>query len=202
MKERIYQMIIVIMSFLLIIFFVEEGRNYSELLSVNSDLTKLVEENQETYNSTYESMNKIIEELKSENFRLNQELEKLKPTYTEEELETFAHLLYAEAGGESDTCIMYVGSVVLNRVTSENYPNTLLEVIYQNGQYEPIRKGFMQVEVKNPNCYKIAKFLLENGSMLPSEVLGQADYSIYSKYGSKLYDSIDGIYFFYLREES
>lgn len=118
-------------------------------------------------------------------------------SYTEEELETFAHLLYAEAGAESDKCIYYVGSVVLNRVESDRYPNTLLEVIYQKGQYSPTWHGFMN-KTPTETCYKIAQELLETGSILPADVLGQAGKSIYEKYGKELYEIVDGEYFFYM----
>ena len=48
-----------------------------------------------------------------------------------------AHLLYAEAGSSwcSDELQLYVGSVVLNRVESDQFPNTIRDVIYQDGQY-------------------------------------------------------------------
>lgn len=119
------------------------------------------------------------------------------PTYTEEEYETFAHLLYAEAGGESDKCIYYVGSVVINRIKSENYPNTLLEVIYQKGQYSPTWHGFMNREVSNPNCYTIAKYLLENDSILPSYVTHQSSLSICETYNGTVYEMVDGECFWY-----
>ena len=212
MKEKMYQLVITVMLILFAVFFVVEDKNYNDLLDVNDELIQLLDENRENYNSNYDSMRITIEELQLENFRLERDLEKAeesylelyektKPTYTEEEYETLAHLLYAEAGGESDTCIMYVGSVVLNRVASNKFPNTVLDVIYQDGQYSPTWNGFMQKTVENPNCYKIAKFLLENGSILPSEVLGQSNYSVFKKYGSKLFAEIDGEYFFYLKED-
>ena len=212
MKEKMYQLVITVMLILFAVFFVVEYKNYNDLLYVNDELIQLLDENRENYNSNYDSMRITIEELQLENFRLERDLEKAeesylelyentKPTYTEEEYETLAHLLYAEAGGSSDLGIIYVGSVVLNRVSSDKFPNTLLEVIYQDGQYSPTWNDFMNVEVENESCYRIAKYLLENGSVIPSEVLGQADYTIYKKYGSELYDEVDGNYFFYLKEE-
>lgn len=118
--------------------------------------------------------------------------------YTEEELETLAHLLYAEAGSDwiSDTTIYYVASVVMNRVNSPNYPNTVLEVIYQEGQYSPTWNGFMNNN-PTPRCYEIAQIILERGSVLPSGVLGQAGKSVYDKYGKGLYCLKDTQYFFY-----
>lgn len=141
----------------------------------------------------------IAGEIKNETEEIVEEKQFVYP-YTKEELETFAHLLYAEAGSEAccDTTIYYVGSVVLNRVHSKKYPDTLLEVIYQKGQYYPTWHGFMS-NTPTERCYRIAKDLLENGSILPEEVLGQADYNIYKKYGSKLYAELDGEYFFYLK---
>lgn len=209
MKERVYQGVIIVLLILFAVFFVETDKNYNDLLDVNEDLLEMIDTNRALYNANWEDMKTIIEELEIENFNLKQQLEEMTSKYeesvyypyTDEELETFAHLLYAEAGGSSDLGIIYVGSVVLNRVSSDKFPNTLLEVIYQDGQYSPTWNGFMQTEVENDSCYRIAKYLLENGSMLPSEVLGQADYSIYKRWGSKLYAEVDGNYFFYLKEE-
>ena len=122
------------------------------------------------------------------------------PAYTNEELETFAHLLDAEGGSQGDKCLYYIGSVVLNRVNSVHFPDTLLEVIYQKGQYYPTWHGFMERKVENERCYDIAKDLLENGSVLPANVLGQCSAeSIFNKYGSKKYDTVNGEIFFYIK---
>ena len=209
MKEKMYQLVITVMLILFAVFFVVEDKNYNDLLAVNDELIQLLDENRTVYNNNWESQRETIDELHLEIFKQQQYIEELEKKnedlmyypYTEEELETLAHLLYAEAGGSSDLGIIYVGSVVLNRVSSDKFPNTLLEVIYQDGQYSPTWNGFMNVEVENESCYRIAKYLLENGSVIPSEVLGQADYTIYKKYGSELYDEVDGNYFFYLKEE-
>lgn len=119
--------------------------------------------------------------------------------YTEHELDVFAHLLFAEAGAEycSDTTIYYVGSVVLNRVDDRRYPNNIMDVIYQKGQYSPTWNGFMNRK-PTKRCYRIAKDLLWNGSILPKKVLGQANKTIANRYGVT-YKVLDGIYFFYLK---
>lgn len=119
--------------------------------------------------------------------------------YTEEEYNTFCHLLYAEAGGESDQCIYYVGSVVLNRLNSDYYPDTLLGVIYQKGQYSPTWHGFMSKNIENENVYRIAKDLLDNGSVLPYYVTGQSSRKICNRYDGVVYDVVDGECFWYER---
>ena len=58
--------------------------------------------------------------------------------YTEEDLYLLAHIINAEAGGAtyvSDACVFGVGSVVLNRVKDPRFPNSIKEVLWQQGQY-------------------------------------------------------------------
>ena len=65
------------------------------------------------------------------------------PSYTQADLDLLSRLIYAEAGCTwiPDWVQQMVGSVVLNRVESEYYPDTIREVIYQPGQYAPTWDG-------------------------------------------------------------
>lgn len=52
-----------------------------------------------------------------------------------------SRLIAAETGPEwPDSPAMAVGEVALNRVASPEFPDTLEEVLYQKGQYEPVLK--------------------------------------------------------------
>lgn len=115
-------------------------------------------------------------------------------TIDSEELDLLAHLLYAEAGSDwiEDNTIYMVGSVVLNRVSSEHYPNTIKEVIYQKGQYACILDGNINKEPSD-RCYEIAEDLLRNGSILPENVIYQAEFT----QGSGVYRYSDNLYFCY-----
>lgn len=57
--------------------------------------------------------------------------------YTEDELEALALVIYQEAGSDacSDATRYMVGAVVLNRVASDRFPDTLEEVLLQERQY-------------------------------------------------------------------
>lgn len=55
--------------------------------------------------------------------------------------ELLAALIYCEAGGESYEGQLAVGSVVINRVHSGAYPNSVSGVIYQGGQFSPVASG-------------------------------------------------------------
>ena len=52
-------------------------------------------------------------------------------SYTNSDLYLLAKCIYAEARGESYTGQVAVGAVILNRVASSSFPNTISGVIYQ-----------------------------------------------------------------------
>jgi N-acetylmuramoyl-L-alanine amidase len=52
-----------------------------------------------------------------------------------------AHLINGEARGESYTGQVAVGAVVLNRVRSSSFPNTISGVIYQPGAFTAVSDG-------------------------------------------------------------
>lgn len=52
-----------------------------------------------------------------------------------------AALIQCEAGGESYEGKLAVGSVVMNRVDSSYFPDTVVCVIYQSGQFSPVASG-------------------------------------------------------------
>lgn len=52
-----------------------------------------------------------------------------------------AALIQCEADGESYEGKLAVGSVVMNRVRSSYFPNTVAGVIYQSGQFSPVASG-------------------------------------------------------------
>ena len=61
--------------------------------------------------------------------------------YSNSDLNLLAHLVYAEARGESYTGQVAVASVVLNRVKNSSFPNTVAGVIYQSGAFSVVADG-------------------------------------------------------------
>ena len=57
------------------------------------------------------------------------------------DLNLLARLVYAEARGEPYTGQVAVASVVLNRVKSSSFPNTVAGVIYQSGAFSVVNDG-------------------------------------------------------------
>lgn len=60
---------------------------------------------------------------------------------TDSQVDLLARLIHAEAQGEPYTGQVAVGAVVLNRVRSSLFPNSLEGVIYQSGEFEPVMNG-------------------------------------------------------------
>lgn len=71
-----------------------------------------------------------------------------------------ANLIYCEAGGEPYTGQVAVGSVVINRVLSSVYPDTVTGVIYQSGQFSPVASGRLALALAEGratnSCYQAA----------------------------------------------
>lgn len=69
-----------------------------------------------------------------------------------------ARLINGEARGESYQGQVAVGAVVLNRVKSSSFPNTIPAVIYQKGQFSCVTDGqFNKAISKDSTVYKAAK---------------------------------------------
>jgi uncharacterized protein YgiM (DUF1202 family) len=68
---------------------------------------------------------------------------------TASELEILAALIQCEAGGEPYEGQVAVGAVVMNRVRSAAYPDTITDVIYASGQFVPASKGRMESLILN-----------------------------------------------------
>lgn len=75
-----------------------------------------------------------------------------------------ARLINGEARGEPYLGQVAVGAVVMNRVKSPQFPNTIAGVIYQKGQFSCVTDGqFNKPIEKNSTVYKAAKEAM-NGS--------------------------------------
>ena len=71
-----------------------------------------------------------------------------------------ANLIYCEAGAEPYEGQVAVGAVVMNRVMSSVYPNTVTGVIYQSGQFSPVASGRLALALAEnratARCYEAA----------------------------------------------
>lgn len=82
-------------------------------------------------------------------------------TFADGDLYLLANLIYCEAGGEPYEGKLAVGAVVINRMLSSVYPDTVLGVIYQKKQFSPVGSGRLALALTdnkaNADCYKAAE---------------------------------------------
>lgn len=71
-----------------------------------------------------------------------------------------AAIIYCEAGGEPYEGKLAVGAVVINRVLSSRYPDTVVGVIYQKSQFSPVASGRLELALTTGKataaCYQAA----------------------------------------------
>lgn len=81
-------------------------------------------------------------------------------SFAEDDRYLLANLIYCEAGNQPYAGQLAVGAVVINRVLSSVYPNTVVGVIYQNKQFSPVGDGHLALALANDKataaCYKAA----------------------------------------------
>lgn len=94
------------------------------------------------------------------------------------ELDVFAAILQCEAY-QDYTSLLAVATVIMNRVESSRFPNSITDVVYASGQFEPVWSG------------RLDKVLSEGPTSLSYQVAQDAIN------GSRLADVIDCYYFLY-----
>lgn len=71
-----------------------------------------------------------------------------------------ANLIYCEAGNQPYEGQVAVGAVVMNRVMSSVFPDTVVGVIYQNKQFSPVASGRLALALAEDHataaCYRAA----------------------------------------------
>lgn len=81
-------------------------------------------------------------------------------TFAENDRYLLANLIYCEAGGEPYEGQVAVGSVVINRMLSSEFPDTLEGVVYQKRQFSPVASGRLALALANnkatESCYRAA----------------------------------------------
>lgn len=85
-----------------------------------------------------------------------------------DDLRLMAALIYCEAGSEPYEGKLAVGAVVMNRVRSGAYPNSVSGVIYASGQFTPAVNGKVARVYNNgkipESCYQAAQEAMAGAS--------------------------------------
>lgn len=138
---------------------------------------------------TYEDLEESVEEVESAEEYVEENAASAEETYTEDtyveeteasvdtsasysssDLDLMAAIIYCEAGNQSYEGMVAVGAVVMNRVYSASFPNTIREVIYQSGQFSPASSGWLDSALASgvpSTCYDAAVAALNGENPVP-----------------------------------
>lgn len=116
-------------------------------------------------------------------------------TYTEEDLQYLTMIIVGEAQNCSYQEQMYVGSVALNRLHNKKYFDygSIKEVALAPGQYASFWGAKLAYRDPTEMNIQVAEELIENGSVLPDNVIFQALFV----QGDGIYARINNTYFCY-----
>ena len=103
------------------------------------------------------------------------------------EKELLASLIFCEAGNQPYEGQVAVGAVVLNRVKSSVYPNSVSEVIYQSGQFSPAMSGWLD-RVRANAGYSESALQAAEDALNGSNPVGDCLYFSTGGYGMQIGD--------------
>lgn len=146
-------------------------------ISVNADMIAQAEQEMLAYEQELKEQNERIEQLQKqleEERRLSELAASMAwrnisdVTFAEGDRKLLANLIYCEAGNQPYEGQVAVGAVVMNRVLSPVFPNTILEVIYQPRQFSPVASQRLALALSNDlatqACYNAADAAMTGAS--------------------------------------
>lgn len=155
LRERVLQLLLLGVLIVLLLVIVYSDKNYNDLLDTNDSLLNTLEESRVKNDEIINNWQMAYEQLQLDYGEVLIECEQLKTTgvevptfqFTPAEVQVLAECVQCEAGVGNPLSQKYVCSVILNRLASDKYPNTIEEVIYQkvdgNPQFSVAYNGAM-----------------------------------------------------------
>lgn len=167
---------------------------YEELVFSDNQLVEQLRQLEDEKASLQQELAKQIEELNKANLPVY--------SYTKEEIDLLARCVEAEAGCSNYKSQKYITQVILNRVHSGKFPNSIEKVIYQKkygiAQFSVAYNGMMNREVQ-PDTLANVYSVIVHGTDLPDYV-----YYFYSEKVTNnwintlpIYDTVQGTVFAY-----
>lgn len=163
-----------------------EGKNIS-LMESYVDMSQTIEQyefviddNRKNYNDNIYNMNESLQRLKQQNNELMRCVEEsgahiVTSNFTEKDIDLLSRCAQAEAGYGNYQSQIYVVNVILNRVHSDQFPDTIEEVIYQHsGQYYQFtvaKNGAIRTQAREDTVTNVKDALLYNKMNLPPNIL-------------------------------
>ena len=216
MRRHFYQGVIVVLLVFFTFFFVKSHQNYMDLLECNDELLDLLDEQRAQHETIIDKWEESYDELQTKYGKLLVENDTLRrmelPVYdfTEAEIYLIAQCVEAEAGyyENHEVSQQYVTQVILNRLHSNKFPNSVEEVIYErNGnipQFSVAYNGMMEEHSEvQPETLANVYQVIVHGTDLPEYVCYFYSASVTENWVNTLpiYTEVDGTVFAYENKE-
>ena len=104
-----------------------------------------------------------------------------------EDQKLLASIIFCEAGNQPYEGQVAVGAVIMNRVRSGVYPNSISEVIYQSGQFSPAMSGWLD-RVRANAGYSESALQAAEDALNGSNPVGDCLYFSTGGYGMQIGD--------------
>lgn len=137
-----------------------------QIVQKENEVTAQEEELAQIKDNIAELQQKLAEELAMSQAAANAEWRDISQVeFSEDDVKMLANLIYCEARGESYDGKLAVASVVVNRILSSKFPNTMAGVIYQTNQFAPVtstKNSFVEAlahdkAANSDGCYQAAR---------------------------------------------
>ncbi|MEZ3487961.1 MAG: cell wall hydrolase [Lachnospiraceae bacterium] len=99
--------------------------------------------------------------------------------------ELMASIIFCEAGNQPYEGQVAVGAVIMNRVRSSAYPNSIEAVIYQSGQFGPAGTGWLD-RVRSSRGYTATSMQAAADALAGANPIGSCLYFDQGGYGMKI----------------
>lgn len=214
MIELAKNMVIMVLMISILTISTVNQRAYNELLETNEKLVETVETQRQShadvvdeYDKAYRDLQQKYIELLEENSKLQEQMNEVeipKYKFNKDEIYMLAQCVEAEAGHytKHKSSQQYITQVILNRLESGKFPNTLEKVIYQKRgnipQFSVAYNGMMDREVESETLANVYKVIV-HGTNLPKNVLYFYSSSVTENWVNTLntYDIVEGTVFAY-----
>jgi spore germination cell wall hydrolase CwlJ-like protein len=215
MRNKKYLAVLSAISILFLVYFIWDNHKDLKNMESYSEMCDLVDSQREEYSEIIEQWENSYSELQAEYGELMQEKYSLEQqlgnetlpeySYTKEEIDLLMRCVQAEAGNYNDHAKAqeYITQVILNRVKSPDFPNTITEVVYQKvgstPQFSVAYNGMIDsVELETGTKSSVYKVLVFGGD-LPDYVLFFYSTSVKENWVCNLntYDTVQGTVFAY-----
>ena len=153
---------------------VETTKKEDTVNKTNTSKNNKVESNKTTTEKNKVQVSNKTNTSKNNKVESNKTTTNKKISYTKNEAYELAKIIMCEAEGEPQKCKEYVGQVVLNRVKSDRFPNTIHGVIFQKNQFTPTSNGRWNKKEPNQDCWDAAYKVLNASEPLTDALFFEA----------------------------